>query len=128
MSEPIQPDTRTHHVRVTRIHATGGHTTRDVDIWDRESWKRLCRGAKETLETGGEHHIRPLYKDDGPAVSMPSHLKLRVEALEEGIRRALEELGQQLDSMKPAERTGAWVAEILEPLLRKKPETENTGA
>lgn len=104
------------HVRVTRLHVHGGFNSRDVDIRDRESWKRVVRGIKETLEQGGEHHIRPLYQDDSPAVSKPNPLKPRVEELEAGIRRALEELAQ-IDTMKPVERTGAWVAEILEALL-----------
>ena len=86
MSETHKPM----HVRVTRIHATGGATTRDVDIRDREHWKRLVRGAKETLEQGGEHHMRPLYMDDAPAVSVPAPLKLRVEALEAGLLGLLE--------------------------------------
>jgi len=86
-------------VRVTRIHANGGSSTRDLDIYDREAWKRAIRGAKETLELGGEHHMRPLYSDDVPAVSQPSPLKLRVEALEAGIAEFLEYLSQ------PSKRT-----------------------
>lgn len=78
------------HVRVSRLHAHGGHNTRDIDMRDRESWKRVIRGAKETLEQGGEHHMRPLYKDDGPAVSAPAPLKLRVEELEKGLSDMLE--------------------------------------
>lgn len=89
MSETHKP----FHVRVTRIHATGAATSRDVDIRDREHWKRLVRGAKETMEQGGEHHMRPLYLDDSPATSVPAPLKVRVEALEAGIRKALENLG-----------------------------------
>lgn len=82
---PEQLETRASHVRVTRIHANGGHSTRDVDLRDREQWKRIVRGAKDTIESGGEHHMRPLYQDDGPAISMPSPLKPRVEALEKGL-------------------------------------------
>ena len=113
------------HVRVTRIHATGAATCRDVDIRDREQWKRVARGAKETMEQGGEHHMRPLYQDDSMAVSTPAPLKVRVEALEAGIREALESC-LEIDIMKPAERTGAWVAGILEALL-KKPEAQEAG-
>ena len=122
MSETHKP----FHVRVTRIHATGAATSRDVDIRDREQWKRLVRGAKETMEQGGEHHLRPLYPDDSPAVSVPAPLKLRVEALEAGIREALA-LCEEIETMKPAERTGAWVAGILEALLIRKPETKEAG-
>lgn len=78
------------HVRVSRLHAHGGHNTRDIDMRDRESWKRVIRGAKETLEQGGEHHMRPLYTDDAPAVSAPAPLKLRVEELEGGLRDMLD--------------------------------------
>ena len=114
------------HVRVTRLHATGGHTTRDVDIRERETWKRLVRGAKETLEQGGEHHMRPLYMDDAPATSAPAPLKLRVEELEAGIEEAIRLL-EEIEDMKPVERTGAWVLEVLEPLLAKKPGTKKAG-
>lgn len=106
------------HVRVTRIHATGGATTRDVDIRDREQWKRLVRGAKETLEQGGEHHMRPLYTDDAPAASVPAPLKLRVEALEAGIRKFLGDWGQTGAGADPAD---------LEALLVRKPETKEAG-
>lgn len=115
---PENPEHKSLHVRVTRIHATGGATSRDVDIRDREHWKRLVRGAKETLEQGGEHHMRPLYQDDSPATSMPAPLKLRVEALEEGIRRFLEDWGQVGAGADPAD---------LEALLQKKPETKEAG-
>lgn len=87
---PENPDPRHCHVRVTRIHANGGHNSRDVDILDRESWKRLVRGIKDTMIQGGEHHMRPLYQDDGPAVSAPAPLKLRVEALEKGLSDLLD--------------------------------------
>ena len=96
------------HVRVTRIHVHGGFNSRDIDIRDRESWKRVVRGIKETLEQGGEHHIRPLYQDDSPAVSKPNPLKPRVEELEEGIRRAIGMLSPLGDG---------WTLELLESLL-----------
>lgn len=118
---PENPEHKAFHVRVTRIHATGGATSRDVDIRDREHWKRLVRGAKETLEQGGEHHMRPLYQDDSPAMSVPSPLKLRVEALEAGIQRAL--------GIVQEETGPGWglVEEILEDLLPKRPETKEAG-
>lgn len=90
---PENPEPRHCHVRVTRIHANGGHNSRDVDILDRESWKRLVRGIKDTMIQGGEHHMRPLYNDDEPAVSAPAPLKLRVEALEAGIQYAIRTMG-----------------------------------
>ena len=116
---PENPEHKAFHVRVTRIHATGGATSRDVDIRDREHWKRLVRGAKETLEQGGEHHMRPLYMDDAPAVSVPAPLKLRVEALEAGIREAL----ASVDAKKPL----VCAIGILEALLIRKPETKEAG-
>lgn len=118
MSENPDPRVRFCHVRVTRIHANGGHNSRDVDILDRESWKRLVRGIKDTMIQGGEHHMRPLYQDDTPAVSAPAPLKLRVEALEAGIQRAL--------GIVQEENGPGWglVEEILEALLPKKPETK----
>lgn len=88
MSTNLEP--RANHVRVTRIHANGGHSTRDVDLRDREQWKRIVRGAKDTIESGGEHHMRPLYSDDAPAVSTPGPLKIRVEALEKGLQDVLD--------------------------------------
>lgn len=106
------------HVRVTRLHATGGHTTRDVDIRERETWKRLVRGAKETLEQGGEHHMRPLYMDDAPATSAPAPLKLRVEELEAGIQKALDMLN--IAGPGPA-------GYVLVGLLAKKPGTKKAG-
>lgn len=119
---PENPEHKPFHVRVTRIHATGGATSRDVDIRDREHWKRLVRGAKETLEQGGEHHMRPLYQDDSPAMSMPAPLKLRVEALEAGIRYAIQNL-------KPGRGEDAVLqcAAALEALLQEKPETKEAG-
>lgn len=119
----MDPEHKPFHIRVTRIHASGGHSTRDIDMRNRESWKRLVRGAKDTLEEGGEHHMRPLYQDDGPAVSVPAPLKLRVEELEAGIQEAIKEL-EQLEGMKPVERTGARAIEILEALLAKRPEAK----
>lgn len=108
------------HVRVTRIHANGGHNARDVDILDREAWKRLCRGIKDTMIQGGEHHMRPLYKDDGPAVSAPAPLKLRVEALEEGIREMVNDLHGFLASESLYYDAG-YALKKLEALLPKKP-------
>ena len=121
MSETHKPM----HVRVTRIHATGAATSRDVDIRDREHWKRLVRGAKETMEQGGEHHLRPLYLEDVPAVSVPAPLKLRVEALEAGIREAVERLGT-LSNNLPTDDP-AWILKDLEALLVRKPETKEAG-
>lgn len=92
MSDNTQSQFGPNYVRVTRIHVRGGFNSRDIDIRDRESWKRVVRGAKDTLEQGGEHHMRPMYKDDGPAVSMPNPLKPRVEELEAGIREAIERM------------------------------------
>lgn len=112
------------HVRVTRIHATGAATCRDVDIRDREQWKRVARGAKETMEQGGEHHMRPLYPDDSMAVSTPAPLKVRVEVLEAGIREALERLNS-LSNNLPTDDP-AWIAKDLEALL-KKPEAKEAG-
>ena len=113
------------HVRVTRLHATGGHTTRDVDIRERETWKRLVRGAKETLEQGGEHHMRPLYMDDAPATSAPAPLKLRVEELEAGIEEAIRLLGDLSNNLSTGDP--AWIAKDLEALLAKKPGTKKAG-
>lgn len=113
------------HVRVTRLHATGGHTTRDVDIRERETWKRLVRGAKETLEQGGEHHMRPLYMDDAPATSAPAPLKLRVEELEAGLL-------DMLYAWKAAHSSWDWDklgmhAAKAASLLAKKPGTKKAG-
>lgn len=119
MSETHKPM----HVRVTRIHATGAATSRDVDIRDREHWKRLVRGAKETLEQGGEHHMRPLYMDDAPAVSVPAPLKLRVEALEAGIQAVLERLREDDRQRFGITRS----VKILEALLVRRPETKEAG-
>lgn len=119
MSETHKP----FHVRVTRIHATGAATSRDVDIRDREQWKRLVRGAKETLEQGGEHHLRPLYPEDAPAVSVPAPLKLRVEALEAGIQDVLKCLYDDERQRFGITRS----VKILESLLIRKPETKETG-
>jgi hypothetical protein len=112
----MSDDTQIHkpeplHVRVTRLHVHGGFNSRDIDIRDRESWKRVVRGIKETLEQGGEHHIRPLYQDDSPAVSKPNPLKPRVEELEAGIRRVL--------GIASGENGPGWglVEEYLEALL-----------
>lgn len=113
------------HVRVTRIHATGGATSRDVDIRDREHWKRLVRGAKETMEQGGEHHMRPLYMDDSPATSVPSPLKVRVEALEAGIREAVERLGA-LSNNLPTDDP-AWILKDLEALLERPTAAKEAG-
>lgn len=122
------------HVRVTRLHATGGHTTRDVDIRERETWKRLVRGAKETLEQGGEHHMRPLYMDDAPATSAPAPLKLRVEELEAGIeevRSALYSYYHMGDGADAGDdgtfRYAGECLGILEALLAKKPGTKKAG-
>lgn len=123
---PENPEHKAFHVRVTRIHATGGATSRDVDIRDREHWKRLVRGAKETLEQGGEHHMRPLYQDDSPATSVPAPLKLRVEALEEGIREMVNDLHGFLASASMYYDAG-YALKKLEALLPKKSETKEAG-
>lgn len=122
---PENPEPRHCHVRVTRIHANGGHNSRDVDILDREHWKRLVRGIKDTMIQGGEHHMRPLYQDDEPAVSAPAPLKLRVEALEAGIREAVQRL-ESLSNNLPTDDP-AWISKDLEALLPKKPETKEVG-
>ena len=119
------PEHKSTHVRVTRIHATGGATTRDVDIRDREQWKRLVRGAKETLEQGGEHHMRPLYTDDAPAVSVPAPLKLRVEALEAGLLGLLEAWDATCRSM--GWLPDHWIQVVdARKLLAKKPGAKET--
>ena len=122
MSETHKP----FHVRVTRIHATGAATSRDVDIRDREQWKRLVRGAKETMEQGGEPHLRPLYPDDSPAVSVPAPLKLRVEALEAGIQDVLNDMHGFMAG-EGTEYNVAWAMEQLQALLVRKPETKEAG-
>ena len=116
MSDNTQSQFGPNYVRVTRIHVHGGFNSRDIDIRDRESWKRVVRGAKDTLEQGGEHHMRPMYKDDGPAVSMPSPLKPRVEELEEGIRKAIVEIGE-IGRARPVGLAIDWAIGTLEALL-----------
>lgn len=116
------------YVRVSRLHANGGHNTRDVDILDRESWKRLCRGIKDTMIQGGEHHMRPLYKDDGPAVSAPAPLKLRVEALEEGIQKALVCVDQWHQTSATWSEPIDELQKVLVSLLLKKLEAKDTSA
>ena len=122
---PEKPEVRANHVRVTRIHPNGGHSTRDVDIRDREQWKRVVRGAKDTIEQGGEHHMRPLYKDDGPAASAPGPLKIRVEALEAGIWEVVNDLHGFMSGVSDCYNAG-WALEKLESLV-KKPETKEAG-
>lgn len=103
-------------VRSTKIHPQGNTTARDTDIMDRDAWRRLYRSCKDVLMFGGEVHIRPVVEGDGIPVSMPNPLKGRVEELEAGIRGAIKELNE-LESVKPVERTGAWIIDALEPLL-----------
>lgn len=106
------------HVRVTRLHVHGGFNSRDIDIRDRESWKRVVRGIRETLEQGGEHHIRPLYQDDSPAISKPNPLKPRVEELEAGIREAMASIKGMEDWEK------AWIMGVYDTMEALLPESK----